>query len=100
MNAIRAKQNITVKSATILQGDSRLVYIDLGYLARRVQHYLLLQCFLLQVIVKSMALNEVPFLSPSEIINLDYSWGQILTAIQLLRLFDRSAWNNKLPSRS
>lgn len=36
MSAIRANQNITVKPATILQDDSSLLHIDLGYLARGV----------------------------------------------------------------
>lgn len=42
MNAIRAKQNITVKPAAILQGHSCFVHIDLGYFARGVYHYFLL----------------------------------------------------------
>lgn len=66
MNAICTKENIAVKPAAILQGDSRFFHIDLGYLARRVQHYLLLQCSLLQEIVKCMALNVVPFLPTDE----------------------------------
>lgn len=62
MNAVRSEQNITVKPAAVLQGDSSFVHIDLGYLACGVQHYLLLHRLLFQEIVKSMALNEVPFL--------------------------------------
>lgn len=42
MNAIRAKQNITVKPAAILQCDSCFVHIDLGYFACGVYYYLLL----------------------------------------------------------
>lgn len=47
MNAICTKENIAVKTAAILQGDSGFVHINLRYLARCVQHYLLLQCSLL-----------------------------------------------------
>lgn len=73
MNAVRAKQNITVESATILEGDSCFVDIDLGYLARGVQFYLFLYCFLLQEIVKRMALDEVPFLPSQNQISSDFA---------------------------
>lgn len=61
MNTICAKQNIAVKSTAILEGDSCFVYVNLGYLARSVQHDLLLYGLLLQEIVERMALDVVPF---------------------------------------
>lgn len=36
MNTIRPKQNITMKSASILQGNSSIVHVDIGNLATSV----------------------------------------------------------------